>query len=175
MARKKVGSNGHLIAISPIEVIEVRSVQRRPYSERWSKETVQALCATPWCWTVRPENAREERVAVEPHDPHVIHEPALAQETTKRLMRAKISQALVRTHGYTPGCHKCDAWRLNRSTTRNHTEECRLRFEGIMRAINDPRIVRADERINEQLADHIRAQEEAEEERAVEPTPLRHI
>ena len=123
------------------------------------------MCATPWCWKVRAEVAQEERVAVAPHDPHVVHEHAPAREVARRLMRVKISQGLVRTHGYTPGCPKCDAWRLNRPITRNHTEECRKRFEEIMRASNDPRMARADERVNEQLADRIRAQEEEEEER----------
>ncbi len=44
----KAGQN--VVAISPSKVLRCRTVMRRPEAERWSKNTIQALQATPQKW-----------------------------------------------------------------------------------------------------------------------------
>ncbi len=44
---RKWGSISHLVA-TPGGVVEVRAVQRRPATERWSKDELSQVHATPW-------------------------------------------------------------------------------------------------------------------------------
>eukprot|EP00969_Alexandrium_andersonii_P253600 11208342-Alexandrium_andersonii.AAC.1 len=61
---------------------------------------------------------------------------------------------MLEEHGYTANCLKCSRVRTQRPAAGTwHSEECRARFESILRANNDPRMARADQRTNEYLAD----------------------
>ena len=42
------GTVTHIVAVNANEVIEVRAVMRRPLSERWSRDELQAIRAVPW-------------------------------------------------------------------------------------------------------------------------------
>eukprot|EP00969_Alexandrium_andersonii_P175506 7761067-Alexandrium_andersonii.AAC.1 len=60
---------------------------------------------------------------------------------------------MLEEHGYAAGCLKCSRVRERRPAAgTRRSEECRARFEGILRAAGDANVARADERINERLA-----------------------
>ena len=131
---------------------EVRVVARRLLSERWSRETLQELRAVPWAWRMAPPAAGEVPQVI----PHVAVEaeaPALPRGSAVLApRRVQITQRLMEVHGYTAGCPRCSRVRANRTTAGSrHSEECRARFEAILRAAGDANIERADARINEHL------------------------
>ena len=47
---RKLGGITHIVAAGPDEALEVRAVLRRPLSERWSREELQAIKVVPWVW-----------------------------------------------------------------------------------------------------------------------------
>eukprot|EP00969_Alexandrium_andersonii_P316641 13989198-Alexandrium_andersonii.AAC.1 len=75
---------------------------------------------------------------------------------------------MLEEHGYTANCLKCSRVRTQRPAAgTRHSEDCRARFEAILRASNDPSMARAGQRVNEYLADQVRANAE----RAPAPVP----
>eukprot|EP00969_Alexandrium_andersonii_P276122 12205129-Alexandrium_andersonii.AAC.1 len=85
--------------------------------------------------------------------------PVRAQAAPRRVNLAK---ELLEEHGYTAGCLKCTRVRTQRpSAGTRHSEECRARFEAILRAAGDASMARADERINEHIAEKLRASVES--------------
>eukprot|EP00969_Alexandrium_andersonii_P121411 5366368-Alexandrium_andersonii.AAC.1 len=60
---------------------------------------------------------------------------------------------MLEEHGYTAGCLKCSRVRERQPAAgTRHSEERRARFEGLLRALGDSSMARADERVNEHLA-----------------------
>ena len=73
-------------------------------------------------------------------------------------------------YGYTAGCRRFTLLRTGRSAYGvHHTEACRARFEGILRANQDPSMARADARVDEHLAAQVQARVESV---PVVPPPL---
>eukprot|EP00969_Alexandrium_andersonii_P076307 3364377-Alexandrium_andersonii.AAC.1 len=69
---------------------------------------------------------------------------------------------MLEEHGYTAGCLKCTRVRERRPAAgTRHSEECRARFETLLRSIGDASMARADERIREHLAQRVQANVEA--------------
>ena len=76
------------------------------------------------------------------------------QEQPEVQVRAfRILKADVEAHGSTPGCAGCRAIRAGGTYKSNHTPECRMRFEEILR--NTPsgmeRLAKADDRIAREI------------------------
>ena len=85
--------------------------------------------------------------------------PEAAQERPAR--RVKITADVIDAHGFSDRCRKCSLLRQRRSAAgAMHSEECRARFEALLRAAEDPRIQRADARVTERLAADVQAEEE---------------
>eukprot|EP00969_Alexandrium_andersonii_P210843 9312288-Alexandrium_andersonii.AAC.1 len=60
---------------------------------------------------------------------------------------------MLEEHGYTAGCLRCSRARRRRPGAGvRRSEECRARFEPLLRASGGASMARADERINEHLA-----------------------
>eukprot|EP00969_Alexandrium_andersonii_P303305 13408212-Alexandrium_andersonii.AAC.1 len=60
---------------------------------------------------------------------------------------------MLEEHGYAAGCLKRSRVRERRPAAgARHSEERRARFEGLLRALGDASMARADERVNEHLA-----------------------
>eukprot|EP00969_Alexandrium_andersonii_P074395 3281333-Alexandrium_andersonii.AAC.1 len=65
---------------------------------------------------------------------------------------------MLEEHGYIAGCPKCSRARTGRpSAETRHSEDCRRRYENLLRAARGPRMLRADQRVNEHLAERLRA------------------
>ena len=114
MVRAALGNGGHNVVAVPGEVREVRAVARRPFPERWSREELQALRATPWAWTC-PEEVAAERVAVIPHAPAVGARPVgPVPKGQVAPMRVEITLAMLEEYGYTARCWRCTLLRAGR-------------------------------------------------------------
>eukprot|EP00969_Alexandrium_andersonii_P186803 8253856-Alexandrium_andersonii.AAC.1 len=65
---------------------------------------------------------------------------------------------MLEEHGYAAGCLKCLRARTGRpSASTRRSEDCRQRCENMLREAQDPRMLRADQRVNEHLAERLRA------------------
>eukprot|EP00969_Alexandrium_andersonii_P296985 13124255-Alexandrium_andersonii.AAC.1 len=77
---------------------------------------------------------------------------------------------MLEEHGCTVGCLKRSRVRERRPAAgTRHSEECRSRFEGILRASGDANMAWADERVNERLSREL--QSRVESGAAVAPRP----
>eukprot|EP00969_Alexandrium_andersonii_P120958 5346897-Alexandrium_andersonii.AAC.1 len=66
---------------------------------------------------------------------------------------------MLEEHGYTAGSLKCTRVRERRPAAgTRRSEECRMRFEALLRSLGDASMARADERINEHLAQRLQAE-----------------
>ena len=73
--------------------------------------------------------------------------------------RARRAVARLVRPGFTDRCRKCELLRQRRSAAGSaHSEECRARFEAILREAEDPRVRRADARVTERLAVEVQAE-----------------
>eukprot|EP00969_Alexandrium_andersonii_P202014 8926528-Alexandrium_andersonii.AAC.1 len=69
---------------------------------------------------------------------------------------------MLEEHGHTAVCLKRDRVRERRPAAgTRHSEECRARFETLLRSIGDASMARANARINEHLAQRVQASVEA--------------
>ena len=161
---RRWGSPVHLVFCDG-KVHEVRSIQRRPRADRWSRAAVEAVSAYPWS---RPD--QEEPPVVIHHEKTEVKAPVPEGNVVSRV-HIKVED--LNTYGYQANCPRC---RLIQSGGKRsgikHLESCRRRIEDAMRAAGDPRVIAADERINAELARRIEAKDReaaakphAEEER----------
>eukprot|EP00969_Alexandrium_andersonii_P019265 841320-Alexandrium_andersonii.AAC.1 len=76
----------------------------------------------------------------------------------------------VYARGCTAGRLKCSRVRERRPAVgARRSEECRARFEGLLRSLSDASMARADERVNEHLARQVQTRVEAEASAAPRP------
>eukprot|EP00969_Alexandrium_andersonii_P142347 6293821-Alexandrium_andersonii.AAC.1 len=69
---------------------------------------------------------------------------------------------MMEEHGYTAGCLKCNRVRERRlAAGTRRSEECRARFETLLRSTGDASMARAGARIYEHLAQRAQASVEA--------------
>ena len=115
-------------------VIRVRTVLRKPDSEKWNPEEVKKMNATPR--HPNPSNkVQKERNSVRETkgldtggDGSKLHETPM-QEPEELLVRDfRITVEILEKIGYTQGCAGCEA-RLLGTEHRNHTAACRDRLE----------------------------------------------
>eukprot|EP00969_Alexandrium_andersonii_P143616 6350191-Alexandrium_andersonii.AAC.1 len=65
---------------------------------------------------------------------------------------------MLEEHGYAAGCLKCSRVHERRPAAgTRRSEECRARFESLLRAAGDASVARADERVNERLAREVQS------------------
>ena len=92
----------------------------------------------------------------------VRRQPQWALVPLSRHAESKSRKECCKTYGFTPNCRRCDMVLRGQGTNAGpgHTEECRARVEEQLRADGDPRMLRADERVESTLAQQLQAQEE---------------
>ena len=128
------------------QIHQVRAVQRRPITERWSLEAVQTVTAVPRVLRQPAEAGEPEPIVVLPpaEAPELQAPPAPPGRAPNRVF---IEDADLRKCGYTAGCPRCMHMRAGLPCRGiKHREACRNRVEGLLREANDPRIRAADER-----------------------------
>ena len=106
----------------------MRTVRRKPQSEKWNKELFESVKGTPWN-TVPGTNQDEVKSNVvfpKVYESIVPDKPPEQKEFCRR--RIRITRDDVKQAGMTPGCEGCVA--VNRGmASRPHNEECRMRME----------------------------------------------
>ena len=136
---------------------------RRPFSERWSREELQALRVVPWVWRAADAPGEEEPQVI-PHAEPAQEElpPEGPADESSTVWRVRITNAHLEQYGYTAGCRRCTLLRTGRGAHGvRHSEACRARLEGLLRAAHDPSMVRADAKLDEHLAAQVQARVEA--------------
>ena len=124
------GVSGEHILGTNKGVVKARSIQRLPLMQRRNQSAVQAVVGTPWntaaaleAGDVQPEVLRAGPLLDEDI-------PAVAaREEDRQVRRGKITKSDLRAHGWTAGCPGCEQARRGLTPPRNHSEECRKRFQ----------------------------------------------
>ena len=131
-------SNEALVASSAGDIIKVRSIVRVVQSSRWNKDLVMKVKGTPF--KLRPRSDSDSDAHIEEHmDPHVNADQHPVDDgvkeyfdksEVKRLDRQlRITKGDIDQFGHSDNCPKCRDLKAGKlSTTRLHSDECRLRF-----------------------------------------------
>ncbi len=150
----------------------VRGVQRRPRADRWRKEALEAVTATPW--DRAPAAEGEMRVLPPLAPPAAAQGPAPAEEVREleyNPRRVFIKLTDLELHGFTAGCRRCNLMRNGQAALGvRHLDACRLRIEQAMRDADHPRLERAEGRQLDEL--ERRAAARADEAAAAPATPV---
>eukprot|EP00971_Amphidinium_carterae_P172341 3416451-Amphidinium_carterae.1 len=112
------------------KVVKARSIRRLPREEQADVDLLSKVAGSPW-QLGNEEHAEPAAIFAEPEVPAEDApgpEDALLGRRRTYLRR----DVELKTHGYTPNCHGCEAARL-RQPARAHTEVCRRRIEKLMR------------------------------------------
>ena len=126
-------SNEHLVGTSR-GVVKAYSIKRRAEDERWNRPFIEETRGTPQ----QPDPARAGlaipiSVRFDAQVPEDETPDAAAQgETQRQIRRMRITEALLKQHGFTEGCEGCRFRRAGLGETRPHTEVCRSRIEAAM-------------------------------------------
>ena len=135
-------------------------MQRRPMTERWSRNEAEKVSIWPWD---RKKNAQEEGSA----DPMVI--PAKTEEERAAEPPRPVKPKEANVHrsvyiqpedlgrfGYTSDCRRCTLMRERKSARGiRHNEACRSRIMTELTNIGDPRIEKQEEKEREYLAERV--------------------
>ena len=124
---KRWKSTEHLVHTAG-GMIKCRAVKRRPLENRWDREEVEAIVATPW----RPNPSSDEGKAearVLPPLPEVklIKDPPRPKEPEVRApLRPRITKSDLLSWGYTDGCLRCRQMRSGQAENGStYSELCR--------------------------------------------------
>jgi hypothetical protein len=147
-------------------MIMARSVQRKPFEQRWQAEGLQAM-------DIPCQQLYDRRAArAVPVEDFVEDPNAKEKEATKgKIQRVWIYEDDYKTFGITDDCKKClhnQRWGYNASRM-IHSEKCRQRMEEALATTEAGRIrlAAAEERVNQKLAKGIE-EADARPERGIE-------
>ncbi len=133
-------------------VHEIRGIQRQPREQRWRREALEAVTATPW--NRAPTAEGELRVLpplAGPAAAAAAEEPEV-REPEYNPHRIFIKQADLERFGFTAGCRRCTLMRSGlKAQGVKHGDECRLRVEQCLRDAGDTRVDRAERRALDEL------------------------
>ena len=116
--------------------MRVRTIKRRPPSERWSLDSIQAIASSP-----RVPNPKDPRQA-EPRPERLtkgidpggdgtripLDAPEDEGEDAMKVRDFRITRTILTKYGTTQGCQGCEAHNLG-TGRRGHTHACRSRLE----------------------------------------------
>ena len=142
-------SNEALVASSTGDVIKVRSIVRVVASSRWNKDTAMGVKGTPFRLRPRSDSETDAHVeeAMEPHtnsDQHPSDDDLkefFDKDEVKKLDRQlRITKVDIDQFGLSEDCPKCaDLRRGKMTTTKLHSDSCRLRFYLQFKEANHPK------------------------------------
>ena len=129
--------------------IKVRSIMRKPESDRWKGGEWQSMKGVPWeAVPGHPDRDLKSKVIMPSMEPQAIPEPA---DPEKQVRRLYINARDIMQYGATACCEGCKA-AVRGGESRGHTEECRNRITKAMEDYQDVRASRATQRTTEKLA-----------------------
>ena len=152
------------------EVVEARAVQRKPKEERWNKDLVQNLLASPWCNPVPLEDQRVPEVLPPRGEPlpRPVPDGPSAREGPKQVY---IRDVDLERYGYTVGCRRCSLMREGQPARGiRHIPACRARIEEAMIEVGDERLQQTRLRQDEEIARRV---EEADRRQQAEAAAAR--
>jgi hypothetical protein len=134
------------------KVHTIRGIQRQPRDQRWRKEAIEAITATPWD---REPSAEGELRVLPPLAPPAAAAAAKEPEVREQEYnprRVFIKQTDLERFGFTEQCRRCQLMRRGaKAQGVKHSDECRLRVEQCLRDAGDPRLDRAEARALDEL------------------------
>jgi hypothetical protein len=130
-------ASGETIVGTNKGVFRTRTVQRKPYEQRWSSENLDMVAGTPWKTSGEQDKENDEGVMPEivvrmevPEAMKIDRPEANASEYVPR--RVYLRSKEFDEHGFTPGCGGCNAMMKGEKKSIHHSEECRKRMNEAM-------------------------------------------
>ena len=162
-------TTGELIVGTEKGVWKTRSIQRRPFEERWNVRAAKMVGGVPWRVSGEDQNADGEKLEVEATEP--VGERMKEEEEKPILDELRVPRSFYikgtdfEAHGYTKSCPGCLAI-LRKTTRQKHSPECRRRMERALEG--EERVTRAKKRRDDFIDKAI--EKEDEEMRKAEET-----
>ncbi len=130
----KDSSNEYLVGTEE-GVFRAAQVKRVPESERFEQARLKSMVGTPW--QREPKESSDFNIAL----PAVVTIPVSTDDTVPDVSipepiprRMYIKPRDLEKYGYTKGCPRCEPLREGRSTTAEHSDDCRKRITDAMEA-----------------------------------------
>ena len=149
---RAMASDQNIIALGDGSVTRARAMVRVVPSQRWDADKLSRLTATPFNEKQASLDSIEQEA--NPHE-HAQSEQSQDEPDTLRARRGlKIELRHLGMYGYTKGCRKCSLHSQNRHAAahkEHHTEECRARIYGRMKAAGAKKYLEAEKADQERL------------------------
>ena len=139
-------------------VWKTRSVQRKPWNQRWADGALEVIEHVPWRVSENDPNVDGDKLVVEDTGERMPEPDVVKQkEAVPMPHRFMIKREDLERCGFSAGCPGCKA--ILRGTARQgHSEACRSRIEAELR--DDPRVKTQKKRQDEFLARTLEEQDE---------------
>ena len=146
-------SGEHIIG-TETGVLKARSIRRKAREEeRWNKQLFDKFQGVPWKPVPgRDGDAIRVRASIPETRPVEKSKQLDVEETSRR--RVRITKEMIEKYGITRKCQGCTA--INRGIAKQpHNKACRARLEERLKEEGHEGLRRAEERINDQIAEKI--------------------
>jgi hypothetical protein len=161
------GSSGELIVGDKAGVWKARTLQRKPFDERWRSESAECVIGVPWRTCEDDPDVDGEPlkvvVALRLDDSQAAHTTQQAEQAVP--MRFAIRREDLETHGYSARCPGCSSI-LRGTTKQTHSEPCRLRLAQAMK--EEEKVKRSAARTSDFVEKTLEREEGARAKRARE-------
>ena len=139
------GQSGELIVSDQKGVWKTRTVQRKPFEDRWPGTGHEMIIKVPWAEEEGEKADETEKLVTEMTEGEKEAEKHVEPED-KVPARFYIRKMDLEKHGYTANCPGCKAV-LRGTTKQKHSEACRARFLQAM--ADDDRVKKNTRKIEE--------------------------
>ena len=167
--------SGETIVGTSKGVFRTRTVQRKPWEQRWGSENLDMVVGTPWKTSGEQDKESDEGimpeivVRMEVPDAEKIDRP-VARPVEFVPRRVYLRSKEFDEHGFTPGCSGCTSMMKGEKKSIHHSEECRARMSEAMAKteVGKKRLEEAEKRGDryfEEVGENI-AKQEAQAKRA---------
>ena len=156
------GTAPHRVAVND-DVLEVRSVQRRPLAELWSRVSLDCIQAALWKNPAPPFGVVPPVVLPSLRAVELADRVLVRPEFASRWVCIRLSD--LETWRYSSSCRSSMQMRQGfQAAGVPHTAACRDRIERAMCVVGDQRLANAEERITEFIAEQVAVSEHQQKE-----------
>jgi hypothetical protein len=131
------GTTNEVIIGAGSGVHRTRTIQRKPFDERWSADLIKRVSGVPWRKSDDDPEADGEAMKSRPlseEEKRIIEERNQAQKELQEAPKGfSIALSDAQKHGVTPGCNGCKSIFTGRAR-QPHTRGCRARFEDLLKS-----------------------------------------